>query len=217
MPGKNLLTLGGERLIERAIRIAFEAGCENVAVSTDYIPGVDFDLGDATWITRPDVLAGPLVSKWEVYRWAVASWEALGAEASRIVDVDVTRPLRTAKTVRQVIASLRGIDRGPSDTHPVVMSVAKGDKHPAFDILRWGRDGLTVHDDSQAVARQQLPPAWVHAGCYGMTRAALFARTAIWDGPVWGVEADRVESFDIDDELDWNIVQALEVAYARPR
>ena len=71
LPGKNLLTLGGERLIERAIRIAFEAGCENVAVSTDYIPGVDFDLGDATWITRPDVLAGPLVSKWPKLR---ASW-----------------------------------------------------------------------------------------------------------------------------------------------
>ena len=204
LPGKNVLSLDGERLIERAIRIAWEAGCDSVAVSTDYIPGKDFDIDPGTWwIDRPSHLAGTFVGKWEVYQHAVHEWEMLrGKAALRIVDVDVTRPLRTVGTVRRVLAKL--------DVDPVVMAVVLADKHPAFDIVTNTPQGVRPYDDGvDYVVRQQLPPAYLHAGAYGFTRDALFGRSELYDGPVGMVEADRIESFDIDDELDWQVVQAM--------
>ena len=220
LPGKNLRKLGSERLIERAIRIAFEAGCDDVAVSTDYWPSAEFAIGKAAWVLRPAALAGPLVSKWDVYRHAVKAWEFAGTKASHIVDIDVSRPLRTAGTALRVIAAL--------DHTPAAIALAKGGKHPAFDIVMADGDGCHPYDDRRAyVARQQLPPVYVHAGAYGFTRAALFGRGSIYAGPVAIVEVDRAESFDIDDELDWKIVieldkaararKALEADYAWPR
>ena len=209
LPGKNLLHLSGEKLIERAIRIASET-CDAVAVSTDYTPGVDFDAQNALHIPRPHELAGPDVSKWDVWQHAAKEWEkATRLTVACVVDVDVSRPLRTSGTVGRCVHALA--------KDPVVMAVARGDKHPSFDILRWGPIGLTVYGGGSFAARQQLSPVWVHAGCYGITRAALFKQGSLWDGPIEGVKADRVESYDIDDELDWHIVEALEVAYARSR
>jgi len=203
---KNLLQLGcrREKLIERAIRIALAAGCDEVVVSTDYTPGEDFDLGGARWVWRPNALTGPLVSKWKVYKHAVETWEReWEREATTIVDVDVTRPLRTVETVRRVISKL--------DECPAVMAVARADKHPAFDIVTDTPRGARPYDDLRDyVARQQLPAAYLHAGAYGFTREALLHRSlGLYDGPVEMVLADRVESFDIDDALDWQVVQAL--------
>lgn len=212
LPGKNLLRLGGEMLISRAIRIAWEAGCDAVAVSTDYVEGMDFhgsSLGGiATWVERPPELAGPDVGKWEVYQHAVREWEEYtGKTALRIVDVDVTRPLRTAETVRRCLKKLGDLD--VPRTRAVAMAVARSDKHPSFDILRRGRLSLSPYDPVDFTSRQQLTPVWLHAGCYAMTRETLFGCTSLWDGWVWSVEVPRIESFDIDDELDWQVVQAL--------
>lgn len=202
LPGKNLLRLDGERLIERAIRIAWEAGCDDVAVSTDYVPGEDFDTGGASWVFRPDELAGPDVSKWHVWRHAVEFWECGAREAARIVDVDVTRPLGTAETVRRTIAAL--------DEYPVVVAVTHANKHPAFDILAHTSRGVRPYDNAtDYVTRQQLSPAYFHAGAYGFTRDELFGRSGLYDGGLWLVLTDRIESFDINDELDWQVVQAL--------
>ncbi len=217
LPGKNLLRLGGERLIERAIRIAFEAGCDAVAVSTDYVAGMDFHadmdsylgttvLGTTVWIKRPPELAGPDAGKWEVYQHAVREWEKYtGKTALRIVDVDVTRPLRTAETVRKTLVYLTG------GHFPAVMAAAPADKHPAFDIVTTAPDGYTQPYDNakKYVVRQELPAAYFHAGAYAFTREALFSRDRLFGGPVAMLFADRIESFDIDNELDWQVVQAL--------
>ena len=214
LPHKNLLELDGERLIERAIRIAFEAGCDDVAVSTDYVPGTDYEPFVADHVDRPPELAGPDAGKWAVYEHAVTEWEKYtGKTALRIVDVDVTRPLRTADTVRRCLNMLDAV-------RPVAMAVVESDKHPAFDILRHNGTGLETYERSAQpiVRRQSLPPVFQHAGAYAMTREGLMGRTHLWGGPVSAVGADRIESFDIDDELDWQIVQALHaVSHARTR
>lgn len=206
LPDKNIRRLNGEPLIERAIRIAFEAGVDDVVVTTDYRPGVDFEPGNAKVVARPAGLAGPDVSKWPVIRHAVQEWEGMtGDEADRIVDVDVTRPLRTAETVRRVVDGL--------DTYPAIMAVSPANKHPAFDIVvDTPEDGMRPYDDDFiCMARQHLPTAYFHAGAYGFLREdLLFTRRDLYDGPVGMVLVDRLESFDIDDALDWQIVEFLD-------
>ena len=203
-PDKNIRELDGERLIERAIRIAYAAGCDDVVVSTDYRPNVDFDTQGAYVVTRPKSLAGPEVGKWPVYQHAVRAWESqTGRTVEVAVDVDVSRPLRTAATVRACYRAAR--------EHGAAMAVAESDKHPGFDIMRWNGGVLAPYDNTvHYTARQQTTATYLHAGCYAMTREALFGRGSFLGGYVHGVETDRIESFDIDDELDWRVVSLLD-------
>lgn len=205
-PGKNVRQLAnGERAIERAIRVAYEAGCDDVVVSTDYRPNVDYDTQGAYHIDRPKKLRGPDVGKWPVYRHAVRAWNGQpGQTADVAVDVDVSRPLRTAETVRRCIRA--------TAEHGVVMAVARSDVNEGYDLMRWTSGGGVerVNADVNYTARQQLPARWLHAGVYAMTTDALWSRATLFGGKVWGVETDRIEALDVDDELDWRIVSLLD-------
>lgn len=197
LPGKNLRRLGGVPLIELAIRKAWDAGCYDVVVCTDYT-AADFDPGSAVILPRPDHLTGPLVSKWDVWRHVAERVP----NAAVIVDVDVTRPLSTADTVRDCI---QAVQYGS----PAAIAVACSNKHPAFDIVNVFSGEAWPYAAGDLVARQQLAPTYQHAGCYAFLRPALLSRSGIFDGPLAAVHSPRRASFDIDDELDWQIVEAL--------
>jgi CMP-N-acetylneuraminic acid synthetase len=207
LPDKNVRELKGVKLIERAIIKATDAVRDRVAVCSDYTPH-EFETMGAQWIPRPPHLAGPDVSKWDVWRDAVAIMEAEHGTADIIVDIDVTRPLCTAETVRACIAM---VEAGA----PAAMAVAESNKHPAFDIVFASEEhGVFPYDsddfdEGYPTSRQQCGPVYQHAGCYAFTREALYSRTGIFDGPITPVIVDRIQSYDIDDELDWRIVEAL--------
>ena len=202
LPGKAWRPMLGTPLMEYAIDKAFSSQCDEVVTSHD-IPKSVWSYA-VPHIPRPEHLTGPTVSKWDV--WRHLAEEHSGADM--IVDIDVTRPLTITEDVDGCIARLtEARERGLEG----VMAIAQADKHPAFDILDAPGWGVSPYSrvKTEYVARQQLPPVYYHGGVYAITTAALRAYDSMW-APLWkGYEIPRARCFDVDDELDWSIVEHL--------
>lgn len=201
LPGKNVRPLLGMPLIEWAIEKAMASKCDEVVVSTD-IPRSVWSMA-VQRIERPEALAGPEVSKWDVWRHALNEHP----HADMVVDIDVTRPLTTNDDIDGCIDRLADArDRGTE----AVMAIARAKKHPAFDIVEDHQYGVRPYSElREYVARQQLPPVFYHGGVYAVTDEALRTRESFWSCLVKSHEIPADNAWDIDDETDWRIVETL--------
>lgn len=201
MPGKAWQPMLGIPAIEYAIEKACASQCDEVVTSHD-IPRSVWSYS-VPHIPRPEHLTGPEVAKWDVWRHLLDEHPT----ADMIVDIDVTRPLTVAQDIDACIERLTDArERGTE----VVMAIAQGDKHPAFDILENHQYGVRPYRDGiEYVARQQLPPVFYHGGIYAITAEALRERESLWSCLVKGVEIPLDRARDIDTPTDWKIVEML--------
>jgi len=198
LPGKNLLKLGGRMLIELAMDKA-RATCDRVLISTD-IPLSSIDIGDDTYINRPVGLCGPRVPKWDVWKHAAGEIDNVTA----IVDIDVTRPLTTVEDITGTIKAAR--NGAPADLWDCrVAAMWRGQARPACDVF--ARDTFDCFNcvAEPEASRQDAGEAWGYGGVYFVGIDALRLYDEMW--PAYGNEIPRAHCFDIDDALDWEIVQ----------
>ena len=201
-PGKAWAPMCGLPVIEHAIEKAFDTRCDEIVTSHD-IPRSEWSRAGVIQLGRPEHLTGPGIAKWDVWRWVLEQ----NPSATMLVDIDVTRPLTLAEDVDACIDRLEQL--GP----PVdmVMAIAQGDKHPAFDILESHQYGVTLYSKltDEKVARQQLPPVYYHGGVYAVTAEAVRERDSLWSCLVKGHEIPLDRARDIDTPTDWKIVEML--------
>ncbi len=209
---KNVRSLVGKPLVLWAVEKAAQArGIYSVAVSTD-CPEVGRILGlssyaySVTMIHRPDNLATDEASKWVVWKHALRDMEQrTGVKYEAVVDIDVTRPLTTVDDVDRVVRAWHGQDG--------VVAIAPGKVSPYFDVLERDRSGWVYPSKmsigSEVTTRQTAPPGYVHGGIYLFSRDYLFSSRYLWDGKVQGVAIPRIHAFDVDDETDWTILEAI--------
>ena len=198
---KNMKELGGRTLLEIAIDKASTA--DDCVVSTDINPAA-FDIGTARLRERPGSLRGGRISKWQVWRDALKWHDKNGTEkADAIVDIDVSRPLTTTTDVRAVMATYK------TGRCAVTLGVCEASKHPAFDIYRtsqrWGL--MPCEGMGDIIARQQLDIVYNYGGICVVGRRALEETPHWFAGSVGFHVIPRRRCFDIDDALDWEIVQ----------
>lgn len=208
LPGKNFRNMRGRSLIDHAVIAANASMCDETVVSTDRYEDLSDDLSMLV-LPRPAELATDTVSKWPVYQhileWAENEWPDKPIDA--IVDIDVSRPLRTAQDVDACITAWWR--NSYADT---VMAIARAKKSPYFDIMEMELDGRISHAKTAVppfTCRQDVPPAWYHAGVYVIGADALRTDKSMWEGKVYGCEVDPLAAFDIDDETDWQICEML--------
>ena len=225
LPGKNTRMLHGKPLWLWTVQQAVESGCfDIIVISTDdpavgplrrlesHIDG-DFQI---TRVRRPDELATDTAGKVPAIRHALLRAEELtGHTFDRIIDLDVTSPLRTLDDIRGFCAKLDTIRDGG------LVSVCKSWRSPYFNQVElcekdlWGkvdRARLVKWDHGFAYVRSQDAPVTydLNASMSGWTRNYLLAddrhpvsfNTYIYEMP-------RERSWDIDDELDLEIVEFL--------
>lgn len=210
LPGKNEDWMGDRyTLIEHAIHAALDSLCENTVISSDIEKTAQYCGKTLYPVSRPPKLATDSISKWPVYQhileWAEAQWPDETIDA--IVDIDVSRPLRTAQDVDKCITEWWR--NSYADT---VMAVARAKKSPYFDIMDMDLEGRMTHSKTAVprfTCRQDLPPEWYHAGVYVIGADALRTDANMWDGKVYGCEVDPLAAFDIDDQTDWDICEML--------
>ena len=214
MPGKNEREMEGETLMYRAARTAQQSIVDAFVISTDI---EDLDTSMNGWkpgcgylrVIRPAALATDHVSKWPTYQhvleYAERTWPDKTIDA--VVDIDVSRPLRTSHDVDKCITEWWR--NSYADT---IMAVARARKSPYFDIMDMDLEGRMRHSKIAVppfACRQDLPPEWYHAGVYVIGADALRTDTGMWDGKVYGCEVDPLAAFDIDDQTDWDICEML--------
>ena len=214
LPGKNLRLFLGKPLIAWSIEQARAAGgIDRMVVSTDSsaIAEAARAAGAEVPFMRPAELAGPEVGKFQVWKHALAACEAHYGETYELfVDLDCSNPLREPADISAVIAQFRaGRPRGVD----AVFSICEARKNPYFNLVEPDAEGALRMSKSfgeTVVTRQAAPPVYEHvASIYALDPAYLRRAGHLLDGHAEGYDIGVEKSFDIDSELDWEIVRYL--------
>lgn len=207
LPRKNIKPLHGKPLIAHTIEQALACpGIQRVFVSTDdeEIAEVAKYAGAEVPFLRPAELASSAAAKLPVIRHLVEAIEKMGVTVSKIVDLDPTSPLRLVSDISHCIEML-------DDQTDVVITAYPAEKNPYFNMVELKADGnigLVKSLVGGVVARQQAPVVYaMNASVYVWHRHTL--QKGLWDGRVRLHEMPRERSIDIDNAIDFRLVEML--------
>jgi len=204
LPRKNVLPLAGEPLIVHTIRAARESGCfRELLVSTDdaEIAAVSSTAG-ARVVDRPAELATDLASSLDVLVHALGQAE----QGARVVLLQPTSPLRTARHVREAVALW------DSEGASSCVSVTLAEHPPQKQLVRDRHGALRPLFDKPSLTtpRQALAPTYRVNGAFYGVECERFMRTRdLFAEPVAYYEMEREASIDIDDALDLAVAELV--------
>lgn len=212
VPRKNLQTVGGVPLVQRAIHAARAAeGIHLVVVSTDdaEIAAVSVAAG-ATVIRRPDELAGDTASSESAILHALDELSRRGEPFEVVAFLQATSPFIPTDALA---AAVREVRSGRAD------SVFSAVESYGF-LWRRGDDGEAVavdHDAAHRPRRQDRAPHHLETGAFYVFgvegfRASIhrfFGRVRIAEVPEW-------TAIEIDDEQQLGIARALAARHDVP-
>ncbi len=206
---KNIRPLNGVPLIVHSLLQARKADIFDViAVSSDSdeILQIANENGADYCIKRPDHLATDKAAKIPVIRHCVQEVEKITHQKFDIcVDLDATSPLRTTEDIENALKIFK------EKKHDNLFSVCPAHRSPYFNLVEHTKDGHIKLAKGNGLSRRQDAPK-----CYDMNASiyiwkrdileqddSLFLdRTGIYIMP-------QERSFDIDNEIDFEIVEFL--------
>ena len=207
MPGKNIRMLNGKPLIVHSIEQAIaHPGIDRVFVSTDSkeIAEIAKSAGAEVPFIRPRELANDTSAKIPVIEHLVDWVEQNIGSISKIVDLDPTSPLRIKEDIDACINLL------DDDTDAVVTGY-KSDKNPYFNMVEEDNNGivrLSKKIQRGVTSRQEAPIVYaMNASIYCWHYKTL--KKGLWHGRTKIHVMPRERSVDIDDLIDFQIVEAL--------
>jgi CMP-N,N'-diacetyllegionaminic acid synthase len=211
VPGKNIRLLSGLPLIAHSIKQARATGLFPViAVSSDSddILQTAKTHGADIIIKRPDALASDTAGKMPAIAHAVDSAEKeTGVAYDIAVDLDATSPLRAPEDIIACVKLLQ--ETGCSS----VITGAAAHRSPYFNLVECDKNGvarLSKTLPQGIVRRQDSPPCFdMNASIYVWKRALLKNDPKVFYDDTRLYEMPRERSFDIDDELDFAIVELM--------
>jgi CMP-N-acetylneuraminic acid synthetase len=203
--GKNYRSLGGRPLYHHIVLSLLACGeIDEVVIDTDS-PLIAAETESAFPDVR--VLARPAHLLWgEIPMNDVLLNDVEQVEADLYVQTHSTNPLLRAGTIQRALETFLSA----RDSHDSLFTVT-----PLHTRL-WTPDGDAINHDPNVLLRtQDLPPIMEENSClYVFDGATLRERgNRIGNRPLL-YPLDAHEAWDIDDELDWMIVEAL---YAQRR
>ena len=208
MPGKNIRPLGGKPLIVWSIEIARQVTeIDRVIVSTDdpKISSISREHGAEVY-PRPPHLATDESLVIDALKDLIRTLEGEQEKPGWLLLLEPTCPLRTAEDVRDC---LRLLVRGGFDS-VATFKEAELNPHRAWSIVE-GVPQVFIPGAVPWLPRQKLPKAYQLNGAVYIFRASLLAQEtkSILLGKSAAVVMPRERSYDIDDSIDFTVVEAL--------
>lgn len=214
VPGKNILPLLGKPLIAWSIEQALATPeVDRVVVSTDSeeIAAAAREAGAETPFMRPAALSGPDVGKFQVWQHALEASEAYYHENyDTYLDLDCTNPLRDVADISNALrqfetARTRGVD--------AVFSVCRSRKNPYFNMVEADDSGalrLSKRPEKFVLRRQDQPVVFdIVASIYVLDPVFIRHGNYLFEGRTEGYDIGEAKSFDVDSEIDFNIIEML--------
>lgn len=216
IPGKNVKPLCGKPLIVWTIEAAKKAKTvTRVIVSTDdkKIAEVAKQYGAEVPFLRPAELAGDGAKSIGLLEHALTFLkEKEGYEATAVVQLKPTNPLRTSETIDRCVELYKkspGID--------AVITVVKAPIHP---LKCWKFEGEFVEPfvpesvfgikEASKSPRQKLPEAYGNNSCvHVINPKTILEKHSSIGTKVKGVVLSREESVNIDEPIDFEIAEIL--------
>lgn len=207
VPRKNVRDLLGRPLIAHTIAQALATpGIDAVFVSTDdqEIADVAAAHGARVPFLRPAELATGTAPKIPVIQH-LCDWVAREeGPFARIVDLDPTSPLRLVSDIEACLALL-------DDETDAVITAFESEKNPYFNMVEHkpdGNIGLVCAQGGGVVARQLAPRVYSMNASIYVWHASTLSK-GLWNGRVRMHVMPRERSIDIDEPLDFRIVEML--------
>jgi CMP-N,N'-diacetyllegionaminic acid synthase len=208
IPGKNVKLLGGKPLLAWPIDVAREvAEVDRIIVSTDdeQIADVARRFGAEVY-NRPDHLATDQALVIDALKDLLRTLAAEGDMPEWLILLEPTCPLRTAEDVRACL------ELAATGNYDSVATFKEADLNPhrAWRIEE-GVPEVFIPGAVPWLPRQKLPKAYQLNGAVYVFRAALVQKESksLLVGRLGAVLMPRQRSQDIDDHLDFMIVEAL--------
>ena len=203
--------LYGRPLLAYTLQQAADAAIfDTIAVSSDddEILHLARQYGTDICIERPPELATDDAAKIPAIQHAVqTAEERCGSRHDTVVDLDASAPLRRAEDIRGAIDLLE------SSGAPNIITGTPARRSPYFNLVEREADGtvrLSKPPDEQIVRRQDTPPCFdMNASIYVWKRSALFESEDLFKDQTRLFEMEEHQAYDIDSELDLQIVEFL--------
>jgi CMP-N-acetylneuraminic acid synthetase len=206
IPNKNIIDVAGNPLIYYTIREAKNSRLDKVVVSTDcdMVAAVCRDL-DVEVVKRPEKLAEDASPTLPVLQHAlrVQEDESYGA----VVTLQPTSPLRRARHIDEALT----LFESNLESDSLVSVVKVPHNFVPTSIMQKGDSYFKSYIDApkQILRRQDKPVFYARNGA-----AIYITRTGnidkyVFGGNILGYEMSYIDSFDIDDPDDLEIVRSL--------
>jgi len=208
---KNIRNLSGKPLIAHSLTQARASGLfDMIAVSSDSpeILEVGRRHGADLLVERPAGLATDTAGKIGAIRHCVEEAERItGERFDIVVDLDATSPLRLVEDIRGAVNMLL------SEKVSNIITAAPARRSPYFNMVELDENGvvrLSKPMEKPIVRRQDSPKCFdMNASIYVWQRAALFDYPTIFNADTRLFVMPEERSTDIDNELDFEIVELL--------
>lgn len=212
LPGKNIKPLNGKPLIHYTIEAAREVFDDSIiCVSTDdeEIKQVSEQTGLKVPFLRPKELATDTADSRSVLLHANEYYkEEVEYEADVIIMLQPTSPLRNSTHIREALELYNdGLD--------MVVSVKETDANPYFVLYEENQVGfLEKSKKGDFTRKQDCPKVWeLNGAIYVMNAESLKKRQPKDFKKVVRYEMPILESFDIDNDIDFKIVEMISLKY----
>ena len=211
VPGKNIRPLMGLPLIAYSIQQARATGLFSLIVvssDSDDILTLAKHHGADLVIKRPDAMATDAAGKMPAIAHAVAAAETFAATHYKIcVDLSVTAPLRLPEDIIAAVELQKKYDCKS------IITGAASHCSPYFSMVEKDKNGI-VHvskiSPAQVLRRQDSPPCYdMNGSIYVWKRDALLADPKVFYDDTRIHIMPRERSFDIDEELDFQLVEFM--------
>ncbi len=200
VPGKNFRSLAGKPLFHHIITSLLTCPeITQVVVDTDSPPikhGLQEHFPQVTILERPEHLRADDIATNEVLIYDISQ-----VQADFYLQTHSTNPLLRSETISKAVQTF-------ISNYPVYDSL--------FSVTRmqtrlWDQSGMAInHDPAILLQTQDLPPVYEENSClYIFKRQTLLARrNRLGERPMM-FEINPPEAWDIDEELDFQIVEWL--------
>lgn len=215
LKNKNIKPLLGKPLITWTIEHALGTKeIDHVYVSTDSkeIAEIAQNSGAIVPFLRPAELSNSDIGKFYVWKHALEEIEEILSDDIEIfVDLDCTNPLRTSEDISNAINLYRSYEN--SESLDAVFSVCEARKNPYFNLVEYDAEGsleISKKLPSRIVRRQDAPNVFEHvASIYILKPEFVRNSTNLLEGKTKGYDIGIEKSFDVDSELDFQIIEYL--------
>ena len=212
LPGKNLLHLEGLPLVSYPIRAALNSKfVDHVYCSTDSveIASVAAHSGADASRLRPLELADDESSSIEVVLDAISHFESQGLYFDYLVMLEPTSPMTEAQDIDFALEALISQQNRFENLITVSESIAG---HPQFTFKLESDSSLSTYNGSKwkFKRRQELDKLFFQTGTLYISKIeALKLHKSFVSDKTMGFEVQKVKSFEIDDIIDFKIVEML--------
>lgn len=208
LPGKNIKLLNGKPLIHytiEAARSVFDDSCIYVSTDSEEIKEVSEQTGLKTPFIRPEHLATDTSKTQDVLVHALDYYEKVHKVTPEIVILlQPTSPLRSGEQLKAALSLYK-------EKYDMVVSVKLTEVSPYYLLFEEDSEGfLKPSKEGQFNRRQDCPDVWeLNGAIYILNTNSLRSMNIRDFGNIVKFEMDSITSMDIDNELDWNLVEAI--------